>query len=130
MQDLNDLSRQIAAKNPQWAQPGMRCVDPETGHGYRHIGEGDLFDEQETCNVGWRGDGEEPGCDRAIANGPDHTDAATLGALLLGLGEDRLLGRAGVAWFVGYFPPRWECPAYMTRAEAILRAVLASLEGK
>ena len=130
---LKDLAKEYAALVPDWARPGMRCVDPETGNGYRHIGEGDFFDEQNTCNVGWRGDGEEPGCDRAIAAGPDLDDACTVGGLLLGLPESHVLEHTpnGSEWyFVIDHRVGDRFPRGANRAEAIIRACIAQAKGK
>ena len=133
MSDLKDLAKEYAALVPEWPKPGMRCVDPETGHGYRAIGEGDFFDEQETCNVGWRGDGDEPECDRAIAAGPDLDDAATVGCLFFGLPFPELESNPGWRGGPVYYTVRWDAnhsEDSLDCIEAIIRAAIAAATAK
>lgn len=133
MSDLKDLAAEYAALVPEWPKPGMRCVDPEKGDGYRAVCDGDFFDEQNTCNVGWRGDGDEPGCDRAIAAGPDLDDAATVGALLMGFPFPEVERNPGWKGGPVYFTVRWDADHSedaLDLREAIIRAAIAAAKAK
>lgn len=139
--DLKDRCRRLAELNPGWPQPGMACRDPVTGALWRLTGtswirESDQLilrrdDHITESEPVW--DGNRKGLRRTIAAGPDPDDAATLGALLLGLGDfDSFCGEVdGMRDYSVVLPPFEELNTYSTRAEAILRACIAQAkEGK
>lgn len=147
METLEQLSRRIAELDPDWAdkRPGVACVDPETGDVFRLVvghADGSYYARSRgghggpTCVGIWRKDElADRACFRAIAAGPDASDAATLGVILLGLGDCVRITRDGDhEWFVRFAQdrddPMWTGTLCQTRAEAILRAEVARLEAK
>lgn len=143
---LKELAARIAAIGGAWIQPGVLVTGLNAGADWRCI-----------CNDGaeafWisygkrtqmltarvvDGDNSHPSCARAIAAGPDLTDAATLGVLLLSIGDvemQHLRHPSSRMWF-------WNCNRSVsgwklgfsvngpTRAEAIAKAWLAANEVK
>ena len=99
------IARAIAASGIPWAGPGAACVDPETGIRFRYNEDRPsdvppsnpwtpaswaymvawhrrMMDENTTETVGTPDAPSDSISDRALANGPDLGDAATLGVLL------------------------------------------------
>ena len=70
----------------------------------------------------------------AVANGPDHTDSCTLGALLLSLGdEEASVVRHELGWYAGWKNSGKSLQTtefYETREEAILAAKVEQLEAR
>ena len=69
---LQELSARIG-KTQRWLdvtsrRVGMVCSSTDR---FLSLGGGNYWDFQNDWSVGWRGDGEEPCCDTAIAAGPD-----------------------------------------------------------
>ena len=129
------LAKQIAKLDPDWDVPGMMARDPDTNWSWRrqsNYWDYDNDDDVECCGVPIY-DSEQG--QRALAAGPDYTDDATLGALLLSLGDDVHMCRVtwrheDIRWSVvlrdqSGISIRHSCA---TRAEAILAAKIAQLE--
>lgn len=92
MSDLKVLARQYAAENPQWAKPGMACRDDGAGatwrRGWQHwhgVACGGVTSVLLDDEPGYHARVSAQSLARAIAAGPDTEDAATMGAILLGL---------------------------------------------
>lgn len=122
---LKDLAREYAALVPDWAKPGMRCVDPVTGAAWRLLAyeaHGWNFDNRR-AELLVDGDDPDDMLIRALAAGPDLEDAATVGGLLGASGQVHL--RAG--WWVANV--NGFCAQHQDRAEAIIRACIAQAKG-
>lgn len=137
MSDLKDLAREYAALVPEWPQPGMRCVDPmDSQQSFRLVRQGW---HAEHCGhpdtIFWHGDEKSTGLIHAIAAGPDLDDNATLGALLLGLGDRiRIEREESGEWFVRFANTAndllWFGKVCQTRGEAVIRACIAQAKDK
>lgn len=137
--DLQALSREIAATGDAWVKPGVACVDPLTSTQWRRVNAngspGWVHDTEDGHHAGMvacvrdyelgdANDGQAESVTRAIAAGPDLTDAATLGVLLGMMPLHRLLFSPKQGWFCednDYPHP----VGLTTRAESIARAWLA-----
>ena len=136
--DLTDLAREIAATGDRWLIPGVGVVDRVTGARFRYVPtERDDDDSTEwpiegQCEMDWP---ESDNCwddlrRRALAAGPDLSDAATALTLLSLVPEHDLLSTELMPGQV-----RWACATrhgqriwHSTRTEAIARAVLSALK--
>lgn len=133
------LAKRIAELDPNWAMLGCACRDttpdsyPDIWRALPHARGGVRWLPQ--CQSaaahiernGYEDDWEE--CEsRAIANGPDYTDDATLGALLWSFGECTLISEDKGGFSVTIHDFSYLQAKGETRAEAILAAKVAQLE--
>lgn len=134
MSDLKDLSREYATLVPDWQQPGMRCIDPETGAAYRKMQTG-LTLEYIPRRFRIRDD-KIGRMARAISAGPDLDDAATVGALWIGLSDHVLTWESPWSrvdyhedgWLNRrYYDPPFDGP---TRAKAVILGCIAQAKDR
>lgn len=144
---MKDLAKEYAALVPEWAEgkPGVACCDPESGDRFRLTDADGWIAEHRFNDLGQLTAGYEhlrqdwlDAHARAIAAGPDLDDAATVGALLLGLGESVQLCRR-TSWNADGtdHPYVWAGPVDSFGngeigadvAEAIIRACIAQARG-
>lgn len=125
------LARQIAELDPNWASYGSAIFDAAGPTGWRirwRLAHSDEWVDDD--GYGETDISAPQAWARAVANGPDWRDNATLGALLLSLPWPQLEGNSNGKWWIETSPLRHDAPVFDGMAEAIPAAKVAQLETK